>query len=224
MKKVLLGLLALSATLMASTTTPPSTGVTGTAGNNQIDITTKAFIVDSGLIITESESGTNAIKSIELDHGTIMKTNTAASSVDRNIYIRKNGTNKVFPTGSILEISLKSTDNNLTGPENSKIPHTLTATINSNHAASAGNTSIGQNLILTGEGANSTSQTNQFATVAKATSVNVNLKSDIAANKISEATLEEGAYSNTSTLSVKFSKVPTVPGTAADSQSAVTSR
>ena len=53
MKKVLLGLLALSATLMAA----PSTGEAGSAGENQIDITTKAFIVDSGLIITESPNG-----------------------------------------------------------------------------------------------------------------------------------------------------------------------
>ena len=68
MKKVLLGLLALSATLIAE----PSTGVTGNTGDNQIDITTKAFIVDSGLIIT-GNNGTTAIKSIELDHGTIMK-------------------------------------------------------------------------------------------------------------------------------------------------------
>lgn len=156
MKKVLLGLLALSATLTAAPLTPigpsQSTGVTGTAGNNQIDITTKAFIVDSGLIITDQEDENTAIKSIELDHGTILKTNPAASSVNRNIYIRKNGVNKTFPIGSILEISLKSTGNNLTGPENSQIPHTLTATINSDHATSAGDNSIGQTLILTGSG------------------------------------------------------------------------
>lgn len=223
MKKVLLGLLALSATLMAE-----STGITGNAGENQIDITTKAFIVDSGLIITETESGTAAIKSIELDHGTIMKTNTAASSVERNIYIRKNGDNKTFPTGSILEISLKSTDNNLTGPsvnnKDSKIPHTLTAGINSSHATSAGDTSIGQNLTLTGEGTNSTSKTNQFATVANATSVNVTLKSEIAAGIINSTTLNEGLHSNTSTLSVRFSKIPTVPGTSTVNQPAGTSR
>lgn len=213
MKKVLLGLLALSATLMAE-----STGITGNAGENQIDITTKAFIVDSGLIITETESGTAAIKSIELDHGTIMKTNTAASSVGRDIYIRKNGTNKTFPTGSILEISLKSSDNNLTGPKvsevESKIPHTLTATIDSTHAITKGTLSS-QDLILTGTGTASTSKTNQFATSEGVTAVKVSLKSDIAAEAISTASLNEGLHSNTSTLSVKFSKVPEVDGTPA---------
>ena len=219
MKKVLLGLLALSATLMAE-----STGITGTAGENQIDITTKAFIVDSGLIITESENGTSAIKSIELDHGTIMKTNTAASSVGRDIYIRKNGTNKTFPTGSILEISLKSSGNDLTGPEDSKIPHTLTAIIKAENAIAAGAIK-GQELKLAGSGTGSTSQTNQFATVSNANSVEVSLRSDIATGEINQNTnLAEGAYSNTSTLSVKFSKIPTVPGTPANSQPAGASR
>lgn len=211
MKKVLLGLLALSATLMAA----PSTGEAGSAGENQIDITTKAFIVDSGLIITESVDGTSAIKSIELDHGTIMKTNTAASSVNRDIYIRKNGNNKIFPTGSILEISL--TGNSNLANENSKIPHTLTAKIDSNNATNAGNTTdITDTLTLSGSEDNSTSQTNQFKTLEGSSAIKVSLKSDIAANVISNATnLAEGAYSNTSTLSVKFSKIPTVPGTSA---------
>ena len=203
MKKVLLGLLALSATIMAST------GVTGTAGENQIDITTKAFIVDSGLIITETPDG-GAIKSIELDHGTIMKTNAAASSVGRDIYIRKNGTNKTFPTGSILEISLKSTDNNLTGSTNNTIPHTLTATVDVTTATTAGtgNTNV-YSLSLNGA---ITEHLNQFSTVKGVEAVKVSLRSDIAEDTIKDAALEEGAYSNTSTLSVKYSKIPTVPG------------
>ena len=213
MKKVLLGLLALSATLMAA-----STGVTGNAGENQIDITTKAFIVDSGLIITESENGTTAIKSIELDHGTIMKTNTAALSVDRDIYIRKNGTNKTFPTGSILEISLKSSGNDLTGPKvnnvDSKIPHTLTATVDSTTATTAGTGET--NVYALSLASNKQSHTNQFSTADGKSAIKVNLKSEIAENKIKDTTLAEGAYSNTSTLSVKFSKIPTVAGTPAD--------
>lgn len=210
MKKVLLGLLALSATLMAE-----STGITGNAGENQIDITTKAFIVDSGLIITESPNG-GAIKSIELDHGTIMKTNTAASSTDRNIYIKKSN-GSAFPTNSILEISLKSTDNNLTGPQASNIPHTLTATVDAATAATAGTGDT--NVFALSLAADKKLHTNQFKTLEGKSAVNVNLKSDIAAGVISKATnLVEGAYSNTSTLSVKFSKIPTVPGTSADSK------
>lgn len=216
MKKVLLGLLALSATIMAE----PSTGVTGNTGDNQIDITTKAFIVDSGLIITDN-NGTTAIKSIELDHGTIMKTNTAASSVNRNIYIKKT-TGTPFPTGSILEISLKSSGNDLTGPKDSKIPHTLTATVDKTTATTAGTGET--NVYALSLASDKQSHTNQFSTAEGSSAINVNLKSDIAADTINTATLVEGAYSNTSTLSVKFSKIPTAPGTSADSQPAGTSR
>lgn len=213
MKKVLLGLLALSATLMAA----PSTGEAGSAGENQIDITTKAFIVDSGLIITESPNG-GAIKSIELDHGTVLKTNPAGSTVNRDIYIRKNGTNNSFPTGSILEISLKSSGNDLTGPKvnnvDSKIPHTLTATVDSTTATTAGTGET--NVYALSLASNKQSHTNQFSTADGKSAIKVNLKSEIAENKIKDTTLAEGAYSNTSTLSVKFSKIPTVAGTPAD--------
>lgn len=211
MKKVLLGLLALSATLMASTTTPPSTGVTGTAGENQIDITTKAFIVDSGLIITETESGTAAIKSIELDHGTVLKTNPAGSTVNRDIYIRKSNY-QAFPENSVLEITLQSTTNNLENGSNI-IPHALGATIELSDALATKGT---QTLLLANASQNSN---NTFTTLRDAASVKINLRSDISTAALAAA--EEGAYSNTSTLSVKFSKIPTAPGTPANSQPAV---
>lgn len=215
MKKVLLGLLALSATLMAVDLTPigpsQSTGVAGTAGNNQIDITTKAFIVDSGLIITETPNG-NAIKSIELDHGTVLKTNPAGSTVNRDIYIRKSNY-QAFPENSVLDITLQSTTNDLKNESDKVIPHALEATIESTDALATKGT---QTLLLANTSQNSN---NTFTTLRDAASVKINLRSDISTDVLALA--EEGAYSNTSTLSVKFSKIPTVPGTSADSQPAV---
>ncbi|ERT69044.1 hypothetical protein HMPREF0202_01010 [Cetobacterium somerae ATCC BAA-474] len=208
MKKVLLGLLALSATIMAST------GEAGSTGENQIDITTKAFIVDSGLIITEKDTeNAAAIRSIELDHGTILKTNPAASSVDRDIYIKKSN-GGAFPTSSILEISLAGNSNLVNS--SSKIPHTLTATIGTGAGVPTGATSS-SNVLKIGGTETSVTKTNQFATLQGATAVKVSLNSEIAAGVISNPTLTllEGAYSNTSTLSVKFSKVPEVDGTPA---------
>ena len=55
---------------------------------------------------------------------------------------------------------------------------------------------------------------NTFTTLRDAASVKINLRSDISTAAL--ATAKEGAYSNTSTLSVKFSKIPTVAGTPAD--------
>ena len=50
MKKILFGLAALSAMAFGA-----STGVhNSTYGNNQIDVETKAFIINSGLVITAS--------------------------------------------------------------------------------------------------------------------------------------------------------------------------
>lgn len=219
MKKVLLGLLALSATLMATTT--PSTGVADGNGGNRIDINTKAFIVDSGLIITGSSE--TAIKSVELDHGTIMVGAATLSPVSKDIFIKKSGTNKLFPIGSILEISLAG-NSNLAHSGNSRIPHTLTATIDSSHATTKG-TLNSQNLTLAGSNDALTSQTNQFATVANATAVKVTLQS-IIDPKIVTSSLDEGEYTNKSTLSVKFSKIPSTSNneTAAESQPAGTSR
>lgn len=209
MKKILLGLLALSATLMAA----GSTGVTGSTGDNQIDITTKAFIVDSGLIITDDNQDV-ALKSVELDHGTIMIGTSENSSVNRTINIKKtNG--KPFPEDAVLEIALGSSHNNLTTAEGlTTIPHTLTAAIKEDHATAENSA---QNLILAGETKESV---NQFTIGNGVSVIEVTLQSDIASNAFLD-TLLEGAYSNTSTLSVKFSKVPQRPGTEADKNTGV---
>lgn len=217
MKKVLLGLLALSATLMATTTS--STGVADGNGGNRIDINTKAFIVDSGLIITGSSDNT-AIKSVELDHGTIMVGANTLPPVSKEVSIRKSGTNKLFPTGSILEISLAGNSDLVNG--NSKIPHELTATINSGATSATTSNNV---LTISDTGDTAATKTNQFATLANATAVKVTLQS-IIDPKIVTSSLDEGEYTNKSTLSVKFSKIPSTSNneTPANSQPAGTSR
>lgn len=215
MKKVLLGLLALSATLMAKPLTPiQSTGVTNPNGGNRIDINTKAFIVDSGLIITD-DTGTTAIKSIELDHGTLMKGTSTDSSMTRTVFVKKaNGS--FFPRNAVLEIAINSQDNMLKNlNSNSTIPHRLTATID--EAASGHNSK--QSLVL--EGDSNTNDKNEFTVGEKQNLVGIELNSYILKDNLNSDNLSEGAYSNTSTLSVKFSKIPTVPGTPANSQPAV---
>ncbi|WP_297432420.1 hypothetical protein [uncultured Cetobacterium sp.] len=216
MKKVLLGLLALSATLMATTT--PSTGVADGNGGNRIDINTKAFIVDSGLIITGSSGA--AIKSVELDHGTIMVGANTLPAVSKEVFIRKSN-KQAFPINSILEISLAG-NSNLAHSGNSRIPHTLTATIDSG-AASATNSSNVLTISDTGDTADT--KTNQFSTTNGATAVKVALQSTIAPSTVTSG-LTEGEYNNKSTLSVKFSKIPSTSNneTAVESQPAGTSR
>lgn len=212
MKKVLLGLLALSATLMAVDLTPigpsQSTGVTNVNGGNRIDINTKAFIVDSGLIITD-DNGTTAIKSIELDHGTLMKGTSTYSSMTRTIYVKKtNGS--FFPRNAVLEIAINSQDNMLKNlNSNSTIPHRLTAIID---VAASGHNSK-QSLVL--EGDNTTNDNNQFTVGENQNLVGIELNSYILKDNLNSDNLSEGLYSNTSTLSVKFSKIPTIPGTPA---------
>ncbi|MGL5646464.1 MAG: hypothetical protein ACRDDY_01330 [Clostridium sp.] len=198
MKKVLLGLLALSATLVAESLAP-SNGNIGANGENHIDINTKAFIIDSGLIITERPEGEEAIKSIELDHGTIMKGSTSPSEVARPIYIKR-ANDEPFPNNTMLDITLTSSNNNLINlPGRASLAHTLTGTVsNATSATSAGDT-------LTLSGTNSQSN-NTFSTDKK--HIQVDLKSKIEAAEFGKDNLVEGNYSNTSTLSVKFSKNP----------------
>lgn len=195
MKKVLLGLLALSATLMATTTTP-SPGVTGNAGENQINITTKAFIVDSGLIITGEPNGTSAIRSVELDHGTILAGTNTNSKAERTVYIkRSNDAN--FPANTVLEVALNSSGNNLTNSARSEsMAHTLTAVVNSDS----------QNLSLSG---NTTNHPLNFTTDQDQNNIPVVLASEIKSDQYATSkNLPEGEYNNTSTLSVRFSKNP----------------
>lgn len=194
MKKVLLGLLALSATIMAE----PSTGVTGNAGENQIDIKTKAYIVNSGLIITGEATGTNAIKSVELDHGTILAGTNENSTTTRTVYIRRVA-GAAFPKNTVLEVALNSpTGNNLTNSARSgSMAHTLTAHINGSENAS---------LSLSGE---TKEQRIEFPTGDEDDNISVVLTSVINKDQYaSTKEMTEGEYKNTSTLSVKFSKNP----------------
>ena len=198
MKKVLLGLLALSATLMAESTAP-ETGNLGASGENRIDINTKAFIIDSGLIITERPEGITAIRSIELDHGTIMKGSTTSSEVIRPIYIKR-ANNKPFPDNTMLEIALKSPHNNLINlPGRASLAHTLTGTVS--NATSATSNGLTLTLSETNGESNNIFSTNK-------THIQVDLKSEITATEFGKNNLVEGNYSNVSTLNVKFSKNP----------------
>ena len=131
----------------------------------------------------------------------------------REIYIKKTNGNP-FPKSSILKMTLKnnSNHNDLVGTNNSRIPHTLTATIDSATATTAG---TGNDNTYALSLANTKHEhTNQFSTVEGKSAIKVTLQSDIASGVISDAnrSLEEGAYSNASTLSVKFSKIPQVDG------------
>ncbi|MGL5210076.1 hypothetical protein [Cetobacterium sp.] len=198
MKKVLLGLLALSATLMAA----PSTGNIGANGENHIDINTKAFIVNSGLIITERPEGGEAIRSIELDHGTIMKGSTSPSEVARPIYIKR-ANDEPFPNNTMLDITLTSSNNNLINlhSRTSALTHSLTAKVYNASPAhfSKDSLSLSQSNI---------NDTNIFSTNTDTKHIQVDLKSEITASEFEKTDLVEGAYSNTSTLSVRFSKNP----------------
>lgn len=193
MKKVLLGLLALSATLMAA----PSTGETGNAGENQIDIKTKAYIVNSGLIITGDASGNTAIKSVELDHGTILAGTDADSTTTRTVYIRRVA-GAAFPKNTVLEVALNSpTGNNLTNSARSgSMAHTLTATVKDNTKV----------LSLSGD---TIKEAKDTFTIGNVNNIPVALTSVIAKDQYANpANSPEGEYNNTSTLSVKFSKNP----------------
>lgn len=196
MKKVLLGLLALSATLMASTTTPPSTGVTGNAGENQIDVKTKAYIVNSGLIITGEATGIIAIKSVELDHGTILAGTNTNSTAERTVYIRRvAGAN--FPANTVLEVALNSPSGNIltNSTRSGSMAHTLTAVVNSDS----------KNLSLSG---NTNNEAKAF-TIGAVNNIPVALTSVINSDQYAtDDGLVEGEYNNTSTLSVRFSKNP----------------
>lgn len=193
MKKVLLGLLALSATLTAE----PSTGETGNAGENQIDIKTKVYIVNSGLIITGDASGNTAIKSVELDHGTILAGTNTNSTTTRTVYIRRVA-GAAFPKNTVLEVALNSpAGNNLTNSARSgSMAHTLTAHVNR----------INEPLSLSGD---TKSQQKKFITGDNDDYIPVELTSVIAKEQYASSTSSpEGEYNNTSTLSVRFSKNP----------------
>lgn len=194
MKKVLLGLLALSATLMAESL---SNG--GTSGDKSIQIDTKAYVIDSGLIITTDVNGTSSIPKVELDHGRILATAEATSTVTKDIFVKKsNGSN--FPSGTELNIGLTASDGNNLKNGNSIIAHTLTATTDATDAT-------GTAISLSGD--NSTNVSGNFTVGADKSSVKVTLSSVIAPGALTGGGFADGEYSNTSTLKVKISKIPT---------------
>lgn len=215
MKKILFGLAALSAMAFGE-----STGVhNSTYGNNQIDVETRAFIINSGLVITASAGtvstdGVNnpvidAIKKAVLDHGTLMAGTTANSTVARTVYVRKtNGTN--FPEGTVVNIALNadaSNINNLKHTGGHTLAHTLTAAVTENHAkfkpGFGESTNGAQTLSLAG----ATGQSAGNFEVELTHNIEINLQSVIDSSEITAAK-NEGEYINTSTLAVRFSKIP----------------
>lgn len=196
MKKVLLGLLALSATLMAE-----SLGNTGTSGDQSIQVKTKAYVIDSGLIITAEENGTSSIPNVELDHGRILATAEASSTVRKDIFIKKSN-GQAFPNETTLNIALNSIDNNLKNG-NSHIAHTLTAAVDSNDA-SGDNVSLSDDLKY---------NNSDFTVGNNKSSVKVTLESAIASGALAGGGFADGEYNNTSTLKVKISKIPTATST-----------
>ncbi|WP_298064809.1 hypothetical protein [uncultured Cetobacterium sp.] len=193
MKKVLLGLLALSATLMAE-----SLENTGSSADQSIQINTKAYVIDSGLIITTDENGTSSIQNIELDHGRILATKEASSTVKKDIFIKKSNS-QAFPNETTLNIALNSEDNFLKNGD-STIAHTLTATPDATGTA----------ISLSGD---SKEAIGNFEVGAGKSSVKVTLQSAIASGALTNGNFADGDYTNTSTLKVKISKIPSATST-----------
>lgn len=223
MKKILFGLAALSAMAFGAEATP-STGVHTATGSNQIDVETRAYIINSGLVITASagtastdESNnpvTDAIKKAVLDHGTLMAGTNAASEVSKTVYVRR-ADSKNFPNGTAINIELKhaqtgtelnklKTGTGTAGDTNS-IPHTLTATVANANFNDGNNGTLDNNTltIFNTLGLHA----GDFVVEDAKNNIAVTLKSAIAASATNTNHLE-GQYTNTSTLAVKFSKVP----------------
>lgn len=220
MKKILFGLAALSATAFGA-----STGVhNSTYGNNQIDVETRAFIINSGLVITASAgtqdgAPTDAIKKAVLDHGTLMAGTTADSTVARTVYVRKtNGTN--FPAGTVLNIALNADGTNQNNLNNATattgtttIAHTLDASVdntNITYQAGSGNSTNG-NQTLSLSSTDKILSAGDFKVTAATHNIPIELKSTIAGSATT-ASHAEGQYTNTSTLAVRFSKIPHTVG------------
>lgn len=194
MKKILLGLLAVSAIAMGATSSLDGPG--------SIEIETKAFIVSSGLIITDSSSGTTGIDKIELNHMYVLETDKTEKTQTKDIYIKKiNGTG--FFGGSEIEVTLASSETaNLKNTEaNKEIPHTLSAVListsgvtlkNSGDITIAGTTKTSTNTVAIENGNNNI------------TAIPFQIKSNFT---LPSGNIAEGEYNNTTTLTVKYSKV-----------------
>lgn len=206
MKKILLGMMALSAVAMAEGTdlTPIQPAHTNSKGGSaEVDITTKAFIMDGGLMITGTEDGTVALSGVELNHGTIMKGQTTSLIESKEIFIRKSTSGAQFPANALINITLNAKDNNgnnlvlTAGDTTSSLPHILTAAI-TNGAQER------KDLKIAGS---TTSDNADIKTSSGATFVKVILNSELTAGAI-QGTELEGEHINVSTLEVKLSKVP----------------
>lgn len=222
MKKILFGLAALSAMAFGAA----STGVhNSTYGNNQIDVETRAFIINSGLVITATagtvstdgvnDPVTDAIKKAVLDHGTLMAgAASATSEVTRTVHVRKtNGTN--FPAGTVLNIALNADASNTNNLKHATAAATIAHTLDANvsgatyNAGSGNNTGGAQTLTLSGD-INKVSA-GDFKVETATHNIPIVLKSTIDANTLKSVSTE-GQYTNTSTLAVRFSKIPHTVG------------
>lgn len=221
MKKILFGLAALSAMAFGA-----STGVHNSVyGNNQIDVETRAFIINSGLVITASAgeadgAPTDAIKKAILDHGTLMAGAGAASTETREVYVRKtNG--GIFPKGTVVNIALNhaqtegSFKNKLThssattdNVDKTTIAHKLDAKVSGatfKSGSSDKTLTNGTTLTLSD---NTTNHNADFEVEGTETrNIPIELTSTIASGAVKNVTAE-GLYTNISTLAVRFSKVP----------------
>lgn len=194
MKKIFLGLLAVSAIAMGNTVSSD--------GSASLIIETKAFIVSSGLMITDSTNSQNGIDNIQLNHMYILETDKSEKTQTKDIYIKKiNGTG--FFGGSEIEVTLASsgTANLKNTADNAEIPHTLSAnlgTVTGASWATGGNISIGGDII---------SSTNRVAIAEgnnNITEIPFQLESSFT---LPSESISEGEYANTATLTVKYSKV-----------------
>lgn len=215
MKKILFGLAALSAMAFGEGATVPtaSTGVHTATGSNQIDVETRAYIINSGLVITatagtEGDTISNAIKKAILDHGTLMAGTNPDSTESKDVFIRRaNGGN--FPAGTVVNIALNTdgtNKNNLVNGVNT-IAHTLDANVSEATYSAGSGTNGGQTLSLSDDKEKSNGD---FKVLTAIHNIKVALTSTIAANATSGKA--EGQYTNTSTLAVRFSKIPHTVG------------
>lgn len=194
MKKILLGLLAVSAIAMGNTS--PSDGSTS------VQIETKAFIVSSGLIITDNVSGTTGIGTVELNHRYVLETDKDEKTQTKNIYVKK--TNGVgFFGGSEIAVTLASpeTANLKNTTANTEILHTLSANLGTVTGASWKN--IGA-ISISGTKISSTNTVAIPEGNNNITAIPFQLKSSFT---LPSESIAEGEYGNIATLTVRYSKV-----------------
>ena len=149
MKKILIGLFALSILELGIRTVSRSAD-----SGASIEVTTRAFVMNSGLIVTDSPTGTAALSSLTLDHGSITAGQTSAVASD--IYIR-NVTGNEISQGTAITMQLTTAQGNvLTGSSvDSTITHTLLAAVareDAQYIPGTGDNNVKDNVLtLTGD-------------------------------------------------------------------------